>query len=65
VNIKTAIVKRTLQPGQPGTKKLKAKYGFKLVTVRYRYDRVNNMRYKTVELIEDFGRLKNEKEMQS
>ena len=58
MNLKHAKTEKTLRPGQPGTKKLKSKYGYKLVTVRYRYDRVNNMRYKTVELIEDFGVLK-------
>ena len=43
----------TLMPGQPGTKKLTDKYGDRLVCVRYRYDREQKRRYKTVELIED------------
>lgn len=43
----------TLMPGQPGTKKLIEKYGDRLVCVRYRYDRGQKRRYKTVELIED------------
>lgn len=49
-------MKRTrlkLNPGQRGTKKLLAKYGDKLVCVRYRYDEQTKKRYKTVELIED------------
>jgi hypothetical protein len=40
-----------LKPGQPGTKKLLAKYGERLVCVRYRYDEQKKKRYKTVELI--------------
>lgn len=43
----------TLWPGQKGTKKLQARYGAKLLCVRYRYDPVRYRRYKTVELIED------------
>ncbi len=43
----------TLWPGQKGTKKLQARYGAKLLCVRYRYDRIRYRRYKTVELIED------------
>jgi hypothetical protein len=43
----------TLRPGQNGTKKLVAKYGHKLVAVRYRYDPAYRMRLKTVELIEE------------
>ena len=39
------------QPGQPGTKRLVAEYGAKLVCVRYRYDEVQGRRLKTVELI--------------
>ena len=45
-------VKTTLQPGDKGTKQLVRKYGQKLITVRYRYDKAKKMRYKTVELIE-------------
>ena len=41
----------TLKPGQRGTKKLLAKYGDRLVCVRYRYDEQRKKRYKTVELI--------------
>jgi len=41
----------TLKPGQRGTKKLLARYGEKLVCVRYRYDLARQKRYKTVELI--------------
>ena len=43
----------TLRPGQNGTKKLVAKYGRRLVAVRYRYDPAYRMRLKTVELIEE------------
>ena len=41
----------TLKPGQRGTRKLVAKYGDRLVCVRYRYDEERKKRYKTVELI--------------
>ena len=41
----------TLKPGRPGTKKLLAEYGSKLVCVRYRYDEELQTRCKTVELI--------------
>ena len=44
-------IKRKLNPGQPGTKKLVEKYGDDLVCVRYRYDSTKKRRYKTVELI--------------
>jgi hypothetical protein len=40
-----------LRPGQNGTKKLVAKYGARLVAVRYRYDPAYRIRLKTVELI--------------
>jgi hypothetical protein len=43
----------TLRPGQPGTKKLVAEYGARLVCVRYRYDTERRKRYKTIELIID------------
>src|SRR5947209_1389652 len=38
-------------PGQPGTKALLKTYGDRLICVRYRYDRAQRKRYKTVELI--------------
>ena len=41
------------RPGQRGTQKLVARYGERLVCVRYRYDAASGMRYKTVELIVD------------
>ncbi|MGE0386532.1 MAG: hypothetical protein AB7Q97_17530 [Gammaproteobacteria bacterium] len=44
-------VKTTLRPGQKGTRELMAKYGDRLVCVRYRYDRQRGKRYKTVEII--------------
>lgn len=43
----------TLAPGANGTKKLVARYGDRLVCVRYRYDVEKRMRLKTVELIEE------------
>jgi hypothetical protein len=41
----------TLRPGMPGTKKLLARYGERLVCVRYLYDEARNRRLKTVELV--------------
>jgi hypothetical protein len=41
----------TLRPGEKGTKALVAKYGHRLVCVRYRYDAAARQRYKTVELV--------------
>lgn len=41
----------TMRPGDPGTKKLLAKYGSRLVCVRYRDDAERKTRCKTVELI--------------
>jgi hypothetical protein len=43
----------TLKPGQNGTKGLLAKYGDRLLTVRYRYDPAKRRRIKTVELLEE------------
>jgi hypothetical protein len=43
----------TLRPGQNGTKKLVAKYGHRLVAVRYQYDAEQRRRLKTVEIIEE------------
>lgn len=42
-----------LKPGQNGTRKELAKYGGRLVAVRYRYDEARRVRMKTVELVED------------
>lgn len=44
---------RTLRPGERGTKRLVAKYGERLVRVRYRADAASRRRYKTVEIIEE------------
>ena len=41
----------TLRPGQAGTKKLLARYGERLLRVRYLYDEKAERRLKTVELI--------------
>jgi len=40
-----------LRPGQKGTKQLVARYGDRLVCVRYRYDAQRKKRFKTVELL--------------
>jgi hypothetical protein len=44
-------IRLTLRPGMSGTKKLLARYGERLVCVRYRYDRATGRRVKTAELI--------------
>lgn len=41
----------TLRPGQPGTRTLVAKYGERLIRVRYVYDPAIGRRLKTVELV--------------
>jgi len=41
----------TLRPGMPGTKKLVARYGERLVCVRYLYDETRSRRLKTAELV--------------
>ncbi len=43
--------RRTLTPGQKGTKKFLDLYGEKLCSVRYRYDEQRRKRFTTVELI--------------
>ena len=43
----------TLKPGQPGTKKLVAKYGDRLIAVRYRDDAGSHRRITTAEVVED------------
>ncbi len=48
--MKTRLI---LKPGQPGTKRLVAKYGDALVCVRFKYDAKSRQRLKTVELIEE------------
>ncbi len=49
----TLRTRLTLRPGDNGTKKLQAKYGHRLLAVRYRYDHDNQRRLKTIELIEE------------
>lgn len=44
-------ITKTLQPGDMGSKELFAKYGDRLICVRYRIDHNLKRRYKTVELI--------------
>lgn len=46
-------VRTTLRPGNKGTRALLRKYGKRLISVRYRYDRDKGMCYKTVELVEE------------
>lgn len=41
-------VRTTRRPGESGTQKLVAKYGDKLVALRYRYDAAKKKRYKTI-----------------
>ena len=41
----------TRRPGEPGTKKLLARFGERLVRARYLYDAANGRRLKTVELV--------------
>lgn len=47
--------RRTLTPGQKGTKKLLRQYGSQLVCVRYRDDAQRRLRFTTVELIIEPG----------
>jgi len=46
-------IRRILQPGQPGTKKLLERYGDNLICVRYRYDAKSKRMFKTIEIIVD------------
>lgn len=41
----------TLRPGMPGTEKLLARHGERLVCARYLYDKARSLRLKTVELV--------------
>lgn len=43
--------RKTLRPGENGTKNLLDQYGDQLICVRYRYDEKRRLRHKTVELI--------------
>ncbi len=45
----------TLRPGQKGTRKLVARFGERLVCVRYLYDAESGRRYTTVELVVSSG----------
>ena len=44
-------IRTVRRPGARGTARLLAKYGERLVCIRYRYDPARRQRYKTVELI--------------
>jgi hypothetical protein len=46
-------VRQTLKPGALGTRKLAARFGDKLVCIRYRVDPARAVRYTTVELVVD------------
>ncbi len=46
-------VRQTLKPGEAGTRRLAARFGDKLVCMRYRVDAARGVRYTTVELIVD------------
>jgi len=45
------LVKTIRKPGEAGTRKLLARFGDRLVCVRYRYDPIQHKRYKTAEVI--------------
>ncbi|MBN2439685.1 MAG: hypothetical protein JXL20_13925, partial [Deltaproteobacteria bacterium] len=45
--------RRTLLPGQPGTKKWVKQYGQALMCVRYRYDEARELKLTTVEIVVD------------
>ena len=47
------ITRRTVYPGDPGSKKWQKLYGEKLLCVRYKYDEHNMKRITTIELIAD------------
>jgi hypothetical protein len=44
-------VRKTLIPGENGTKRYVSQYGERLICVRYRYDPAKQKRYTTLELI--------------
>jgi len=48
--MKTILI---LKPGQKGKKKLVAKYGQRLLCVRYRCDEILKKRFRTVEIVAD------------
>ena len=47
------VTKRTVVPGQPGTKKWIEKFGNNLICVRYKYDTDKGKKIVTVELVVD------------
>lgn len=46
-------VHKTLNPGQPGTRRFLNRYGERLVAVRYRKDLLKQKSFTTIELIVD------------
>jgi len=45
------LVRTIRKPGEAGTHKLLARYGDRLICVRYRYDPIRRKRFKTAEII--------------
>jgi len=43
--------RRTIYPGEPGSKKWQKIYGDKLICVRYKYDEITKKRMTTIELM--------------
>ena len=48
-------VLKSMQPGQPGTKRLVKRFGKKLIRVRYRGDEARRVRSTTVEIVVEQG----------
>ena len=46
-------IKKTLRPGDMGTRRLLEQYGEQLICVRYRIDKLARKRYTTVEIVVD------------
>jgi hypothetical protein len=49
--MKSGRILKKMHPGQPGTKRWQAKYGSRLVCVRYRGDRRRRVRMTTIEIV--------------
>ena len=56
-------VRKTLRPGERGTRKLLKLYGNDLVSVRYRHDEAAGVRLKTAEVVVARAKLKRSKSM--
>ena len=44
-------IQRRLAPGDPGTKKYVQEYGDRLICVRYKYDKAEKVKLKTIEIV--------------